>query len=258
MSRIFVCAALAVALIPSLGRADVIMLEDFEDNTVNYTISTGGEFYDTNHDYFTIVPLNGAVAPDDGPYTGFGGSNFFGAEDMDDSDGPGAGTQTLTFTINVSGFEDLRFSGLFAAGGNSTGGADGTIRYDDEDGIRVRATLDADPIQDLLAFEAVEPGGDTSNNELRQDADFNNVGDAAGFMPTAAFAAFNDIAISGTGNTLVLEIEVTSTANNESLAFDNISVSGTAIIPEPSSAILLMIGMVAVVFAGRKKLASKK
>ena len=242
---IFLSAFLVAAV-----SADVIMLEDFEDNTVNYTGVT--EFHDSDNDFFTIVPLNGAFNSDDGPYTGFNGSNFFGAEDIDDPDGPGFDFQTMVFNINIANFTDLTFSVMFAAGANSTGGTDGTIRYDAADGFRVTAQIDGGAVQDLLAFEALEPGGDQFNNELRQDADFNGIGDAAGFLPTATFTAFNGIAISGTGTNLVLRIEVYSDANNEEFAFDDVTIEGINTIPEPGSAALL-IGVFGIAFLRRRR-----
>jgi len=214
-----------------------IMLEDFEDLAVNYVVS-GGEFHDGPNDLFTIVPLNGATSPDDGPYTSFGGSSYFAAEDINDADGPGFDTQILTFNINITGALGLTFDGLFAAGGNSIGGTDAAIRYDDEDGIRVRAQIDGGLVQNLLAFEALEPGGDLTNNELRLDADFDGIGDVTGFLPTSTMTAFNGLDITGTGANLVLTIEVTSTAGGEAVAFDNIEVSAVTV-PEPSSALLL-------------------
>lgn len=246
MRKILSTLLFILLCITSLNGA-IIMLEDFEDLTVNYTVSDG-EFYDSGNDYFTIVPLNGAATPDDGPYTGFNGANFFAAEDINDPQGPGVSTQTMTFTIDISGATGLKFSGLFAAGGNSTGGDLG-YRYDAEDGVRVRAQIDGGTIQNLLAFEAAEPAGDTTNNELRIDANFDGIGDSTGFQPTSAMTAFNDIAITGTGNSLVLSIEVTSTAGDEGIAFDDIEVTGN-VIPEPSSTALL--GLAGIFLLGRR------
>lgn len=223
------------------------MLEDFEDATVKYTVSDG-EFYDTDGDYFTIVPLNGAITPDDGPYTGFGGSNFFAAEDMDDSAGPGTDFQTLTFTIDITGATGLKFNGLFGAGANEAGGTFG-FRGDSDDGLRVRAQIDGGAVQNLLAFEALEPGGATSNQEFRQDANFDGVGDDGGFIPTSAMTQFSNIDITGTGTSLVLTIEVHADAGDEAFAFDNIEVTGD-VVPEPSSTALL--GLAGLFLLGRR------
>lgn len=242
----------ALVFCPFVLRADIIMLEDFEDGTVNYTGVT--EFHDSANDYFGRVPALGAIAPDDGPYTGFGGTNYFAAEDINSTmiggGGPGLATQTLEFTINIAGHESLKFSGLFAAGGNDAGNSDG-FRYDDEDGLRVTAQIDGGGVQNLLAFEAAEPGGDLGNNELLIDANFDGIGDPAGFQPTESFTAFNDIGITGTGTELLLKIEVTATAQSEAFAFDNVQVSGMKVVPEPSSFILA--GLTALMFSRRRR-----
>lgn len=247
VTKYFYPALISPLLLFPAAEAASIMLEDFEDASVNYTVSHG-EFFGTGKDHFTIVPLNGAATPDDGPYTGFAGSNHFSAEDINDAAGPGADTQTLTFNIDISGATGLKFSGLFGAGGNDSGGTF-DFRYDDEDGIRVRAQIDGGAVQNILAFESVEPGGDTSNTQLRQDTDFDGIGDALGAAPTAALTLFDNIDITGTGSNLVLTIEVTSSAGDEGLAFDMIEVTGD-VVPEPSSTALL--GLAGLFLLGRR------
>ncbi|TWT81901.1 hypothetical protein CA13_33560 [Planctomycetes bacterium CA13] len=213
-----------------------LMLEDFEDNTVHFS-SSSALFHDGSNDYFTITPLNGVSDPIDA-YSGFGGNNYFAAEDIDDG-ATRPSTATLSFNINISNFESLTFDGLFAVGGN--GAAIPT--YDDEESVLVRATIDAGPTQNLLAFEAVEPGGDVTNNIVRQDTDFDGIGD--GFMPTSTFTAFNDLVIVGDGANLLLEVVVTSTDGGSEFAFDNLAVRGISSVPEPSSlACLLVTGFV--------------
>ena len=232
MNRQLVLGFLATTLFalacPADGVASILMFEDFEDNSVNFTASDG-LFYDTANDHFTIAPLNGASAPSDGPYSGFAGNNYFSAEDIDDPQGPGTDSQTLTFLVNISGYSDLSFYGLFAAG-NSLGN---DAQYDAPDGVRVRAQIDGGPIQNLLFLEATQPGGDRFNNELRVDSDFDGIGDDL-LIDTNA-KAFN-LGILGTGSTLALTIEVHADAAGEELAFDNIRVSGLmAPVPEPTS-----------------------
>lgn len=226
-------------LLPSVASSAVIMKEDFEDASVNYTIATGGEFYDTANDHFTITPLNGAGAPDDGPYTGFNGANFFSAEDIDDPQGPGASTQILVFTINVTNYTNITVSGLFAAGNHDTGNGDALNRYDASDQVIVRASLDGGLAQNLYALQAAEPGGDTTNNELRIDTNFDGVGDGA--IMTNAAVSTGSLAVTGTGNTLVLEVLVSMNAGNEEVAFDDIMVEGD-LVPEPSSMTLMGLG----------------
>lgn len=209
------------------AQSTVLLTEDFEDNVVNYTTSTP-EFHDGTSDYFTITPLNG-VANSIDAYSGFGGSNYFAVEDMDDGNSrPGSGT--LSFNVNVAGFENLSLDMLFAAGGNGAG----VPAYDSDDGFLVRASIDGNPFQNLLAFEAAG----TTNQLLLQDTNFDGTGD--GFQPSESFTAFNGLAIAGTGSNLLLEIVVDSNDGNVEFAFDNIVVSGTSAVPEPGSAVLLI------------------
>lgn len=241
---VLLIALVSTQLLGGVANGGILMLEDFEDSTVHYTASQG-EFFDTGNDHFAIVPLGGNASPADGPYTGFAGSHFFSAEDIDDPQGPGFDTQTLTFDVDIRGATNLTFGGMFAAGANDGSNAS-SLPYDDEDGLVVRAQIDGGSIQNLIAFQATEPGGDISNNELRLDADFNGVGDPSGFLPTSTFSAFNQLPILGTGNQLLLTIEFTADANNEELAIDNIQIAGdhfdNAMVPEPNSMAIVAIG----------------
>lgn len=194
----------------------VLLVEDFEDNTVNYTVSTG-EFFDSSNDHFTIVPLNGAADPVT-PYVGFQGSNFFSAEDM--NNGGRVDTQTLTFSVNVEDYSNITLSGLFAVGGNAAV----PPAYDDEESLLVRARFDGGAFENILAFEAEEPGGDTTNNLIRMDTDFDGVGD--GTIPDHNFMLLTSAPLAGSGTTLEVEVIVTSTDGGSEFAFDNFMVEG--------------------------------
>lgn len=226
--RILLACAILVASAFSSLQADIVLFEDFEDNTVNYTVDRS-EFHDGVSDYFTITPLNSAANPVS-PYTGFGGSNYFAAEDIDDGN-TRPSTGTLSFNVGIAGFTDLNLDLLFAAGGNGAG----VPSYDSNDGFLVTAQIDGGSIQNLLAFDAVG----TTNQLLRQDTDFDGTGD--GFLPSSAFTAFNGLAIAGTGSNLVVEIFIASNDGNTEFAFDNVTINGTSAVPEPSS--LMVIGM---------------
>lgn len=212
------------------AEADVLLFEDFEDNVVTFTASDG-LFHDGTSDYFTIVPLNNPANPSV-PFSGFAGNNYFAAEDLDDG-GTRPATQTLSFNVDIAGFENLTLSSLFAAGGN-----DASPAYDSNDGFLIRASIDADPFQNLLAFEAIG----TTNQLLRQDADFDGTGDVAGFQPSEAMTSFADLVILGTGSTLNLEIVVSSNDGNGEFAFDNVLIQGDAV-PEPSTLAVAVLAL---------------
>lgn len=220
----------------SAAQADLIVLEDFEDNVLNFTASQA-LFHDGSNDYFTITPLNGAADPETGSFAGFGGTHYFAAEDIDDG-GTRPTNGTLSFNVNVSGFTDLYVDLLFAAGGN-----DGIPAYDSNDGFLVRASLDGGAFQNLLAFEAEEVAGSTTNQLLKQDADFNGTGDAAGFQPDHNFTAFNNLIIAGTGTNLLVEISIDSNDGNGEFAIDDFAIHGTNTVPEPSTFALGIIGL---------------
>lgn len=235
----------------TVADADLLMLEDFEDNTVNYTGVT--EFYDTANDHFTIVPLNGVAGHDDGMHTGFGGSYYFSAEDMNDAQGPGFDTQALVFNINITNYTDLVFSGLFAAG-NNNGAVGQSPRYDGAPGtfanatdfVHVTAQIDGGVVQPIIGWAGVG-----ENGQLRRDNDFDKVGDGS-ILGLAAASVIN-FPINGTGNNLALSIEISMDASGEEFAMDNIRVNGTAV-PEPSG--LLALSLVAVGLAAIRRIRS--
>ena len=131
---------------------------------------------------------------------------------------------------------------LFAAGGN----ANPTPAYDSDDGFLVRASLDGGASwQNLLAFEAEG----TTNQLLRQDTNFDGVGD--GFLPSGEFTAFNGLSIAGTTDNLLVQVIFDSNDGNGEMAIDNVQINGFSAVPEPSS--LVVIGMIGVGMAFRRR-----
>ena len=222
----------------AMSQAVVIAFEDFEDLTVNFTASNG-LFHDGSSDYFHITPLAGAAAPSTGAFTGHNGNHHFAAEDIDDG-GTRPSQQTLTFTIGITGFENITVSTLFAAGGN-----DATPGYDANDGYLMRASIDGNPFQNLLAFEATG----TTNQPLAQDTDFNGTGDGSAIDHN--FLTYGGLAVTGTGNVLTLEIIIDSNDGSGEFAFDDVIVEGDSTIPEPSTGLLALAGA-ALLFRRRK------
>lgn len=244
---------LSLATLSSIqtANADILFLEDFEDvnfgsgsgvgqDAVMFTVSNG-LFHDGGSDYFHSTAA-GAAVPANGPYTGFSGTHFFAAEDIDDG-ATRPDFQTLGYTIDIAGFTDLTFDGLFAAGGNA-----GTNLYDFNDHVRVRYSIDGGSFDNLLAFEANVNNTSVTDTQVSLDADFDGVGDGV-FLPTATFTAFNGLAIAGTGNNLLLEIEVFAEGSGNEFAFDNLTINGTAAttpVPEPSTFIGMgVVGLMA-------------
>lgn len=228
---------LAVLAIVPLARADVLLLEDFEDGTVTYTPSVA-EFSDLGRDYFfrtdgsTISPALGV--------TGQGGSFWFGAEDTNGDGGPS--TLTLTWSgISIAGYYDLQFSGLFA----EDDAADAAEDWDTDSIVSIQFQIDGGGYQNLLQFA----GQGATNTEPLRDTDFNGVGDGAALNETFTTYAVN---IGGTGSSLDLRLTIAGLQDgDEDIQFDNIQLRGT--IPEPSTLALLGIAGLAVVATRRRR-----
>lgn len=234
----------------------VLLFEDFEDNATLLTSASNADLEYVNiDDYFAIVPLSGAVDHDDGPIQGVQGNNYFAAEDLNalGFTGPNAGsaTRTLVFELGISDvIGDLSFSGLFAAGSNDLSVGDGNLqRYDFTDGLRVRAQIDNGVLQDLFSLQAANVGGDNTNQALRFDTNFDGTGDGA--LVTNTLTSSGEIPIVGTGNVLLLLIEISSDSTDEDFALDNIMITGTAV-PEPTTALLASLFLGVTVFRRRR------
>ena len=205
-------------------RADVVFNESFETNGQGsrYTASTPfnkqGNYWDRgeNSDFDTLVA-----------YTNPDGSFFWAAEDVD-ATGPGGNgnpVQTLDFTgINIAGFTDLVFSGLFASSGNSLGA--GFPFAEADDGIKVLFRVDGGSWRKGLCFAPVNA---PFLNNLAHDTDCDGSGDGA--VLTEDFTgASNPFTFNIPGGALLdLHIEVKADESSEELAFDFFQVNGEPI-----------------------------
>lgn len=237
MRRYLTAALLAAAICfaASPSNAEIVLLfEDFEDTTVDYTLSNA-ESSDGTGDFFGRVPDISF-----GTFVEYGniqGSGYFAAMDIDASGQVGDpeipdGNATITWSgIDISGAPLLQFSGFFAEDDDGT-----SEDWDADTSLIVQVQIDNGGFVDVLSFQAEEPGGDTTNNRPLLDTDFDGVGDGAEL--TSSFSEFT-AAIAGTGNTLDLRLQLTAfDAGDEDIAFDNITISA---IPEPTSAIALAV-----------------
>lgn len=107
-----------------------------------------------------------------------------------------------------------------------------------DDGIEIHARIDGDIPVLIGSFKP----NSTGQSALYQDVDLDGVGEGT-IVPfdLATFA----LLIPGTGDTLDLSIELTSTSSFETLAADNVRIVDN--IPEPTSLALAAIGF------GRRK-----
>jgi hypothetical protein len=202
-----------------------LLEETFETDGqgVRYTATT--EFIDTASDHWGRTDGNN-ISNVSGPYSGFEGTTFWAAEDVDDPDGNGLETQTILFeNINISGYTNLNFLGLFAAGNENGLGAN---NYDAADQFRVDYRIDgdgADPYTDGVCFAVENNAGDTTNEPIGLDADCDGESDGAGGRLGTAMAE-HGFAIAGTGTTLDVLVTVSMNSGSEEVAFDHLRVFG--------------------------------
>ncbi|MEP3891490.1 MAG: ExeM/NucH family extracellular endonuclease [Hellea sp.] len=191
----------------------LLFLEDFETdgNGTRYFTSVL-EFTDGSADFFTRT--DGSNIGSFYSLTGQGGSSYFAGMDLDGEGGPSTVSLT-TQQIDIAGFTNLSFSGLFAEdddGGNQD--------WDADSYALIEYRLDGGAWTNLLAFAAA--GG--TNTEPLLDTDFDGVGDGPALSDV--FTEYT-AAIAGTGTNLELRVTLENlNAGDEDFAFDNLAVNG--------------------------------
>lgn len=181
-----------------------VTVPTFTDLSGDYAVRTGGTL--GNIGTFNV-------------FAGADGSFFFAVQD---TDGDFAGRTSVALEINdinIAGFSNLRFDGLFAEDDSSDGQED----WDADSLVFVEVSIDGGAFTKLVQFAS----GGATNTEPGLDADFNGVRDGAALTPT--FAAFG-AAIAGTGSLLDLRVVVQGLeAGDEDIAFDALEISGDAV-----------------------------
>ena len=238
MIRILLVASAIVLSISNLTSADIVHFEGFESDG-GYSTNIA-EFTDNANDFF--LRTNGTNINGNVIYKNVQGNSFFAAQDID---GEGA-TLPAQLTINgidISGYANLQFSGMFA----EDEATDGFQDWESSDYVRIYYRIDGGSYQDLMWFG--NNGGGTSAPML--DLDFDSVGDGA--VVTETFTAFT-AAIVGTGATLDLMVEFQLNGADEDFAIDSFTISTTAI-PEPG--FMGLLGLAAISLLARRRPAVK-
>ncbi len=242
-------AALCLAI--GAGRADAseiltLLLEDFEDGAVGYTLSEP-EVFDGDAYFTRAGGTGGATLPGTinyGTPNGSGGTpnasgGYFAAQETNiGQTGLSFDTATMMFSgIDISMANlGLEFSGLFSEDDT------GTEDWDANTSLRVDAQIDGGGFFQIFGIES--SAGDNSAPAV--DTNLDGTGD--GTVITDSFTAFT-AAIAGAGNLLDLRItfDLLNTAGKD-IAFDDITVTGVTSAPEPSS--LLLLGTLAICGCG--------
>jgi predicted extracellular nuclease len=209
----------ALLFLPLIAQAVNLHTEDFETdgNGTRYTVSVEfgpGDPNASSNDYFERTDgsdINAFPA-----YSGPNNSWFWAAEDTDDNGGNGNKEQWLMISgINIAGYSNLQFQGLFAA--------PRTNKYDRPDHMQVEARIDGGTWTKILCFSYFNNNGDNFNEPLGFDADCND--EADGTQLTNVFQDFS-AAIAGTGTTLDVRVLVHADAASEEMAFDFLRING--------------------------------
>jgi len=217
LTRLFLAAWLCL---PVAASAINLHTEDFETdgNGTRYTVSVEfapGDPNASSNDYFTRTDGSDIAAFP--AYSGQNNNWFWAAEDTDDNGGDGNKEQWLMISgINITGYSNLQFAGLFAA--------PRTNKYDRPDHMHVEARIDGGSWVKILCFSYFN-NGDNFNEPLGFDANCDT--EADGTQLTNAFQEFT-ANITGSGNTLDIRVLVYADAASEEMAFDYLRVNGDA------------------------------
>ncbi len=208
--REFVTVTFILLFSNFLSAQTTIFTEDFNNNS-QYSVTLGGEGNHGSNDYFQRTDGSNIGIS----YSSYNGTYFFAAQDIDDGGWTGSDSPSeLTWSgIDISGYTDIKFKGLFASAATS--------KIDKADYLHVQYRIDGGAWINLIWFEN---DGTTYNTFFLEDTDFDGTGE--GTQLHSAFAEFiKDISVTGT--TLDLRITVAVNSGGEDAAFDNFRIIGT-------------------------------
>jgi len=197
--------------------------ESFETDGQGVRYTSSPEFNDGSSDHWGRTDGSN-IGNTTGAYTNMDGTFFWAGEDTDNaaSTGNGNDEQVLTVTgINISGYTNLAFSGLFGAG-NEDG--PGSSKYDDLDHIIVEYQVDGGGYTNGVCFN-FENSGDTFNEPIGLDADCDGESDGIAGRLGTVLTQYG-FSIAETGSSLDLQVRVYADAAGEELAFDNLIITG--------------------------------
>ncbi|RVT79581.1 hypothetical protein EOD40_00265 [Flavobacterium sufflavum] len=176
--------------------------------------------------YFFRTALSG-IALQSGTYSGFEGTKFFAAEDIDRGatcvNASISSNQQVTWSnINISGKTGLSFKGLFADN-DFNGSYQGTSFAPDQDFMAIEYRIDGGAWTKIIGIYA---NTTTSSNVFSVDTDGDLIGDGTALSYTFKELAAN---ISGTGTLLDIRFNCSVNAGStQEIAIDNFRLFETA------------------------------
>ncbi|MDP0500399.1 MAG: hypothetical protein Q7P63_09890 [Verrucomicrobiota bacterium JB022] len=232
----FVCSLLFASVAPLATNAAIVLFEDFEDSAVAYSLSDA-EASDGLNDYWGRVDSDGiSISAANSFGTPPSGTSFFAAEDIGKDPGI-TGTGYVTFeNVAIAGLADLSIGAYFASSYESG------YFWSDGDLVTVQYQIDGGGYTDL--FQITHNG----SGRAAVDSNFDGLGEGTTIGQFQPFSW----AIEGTGSLLDLRIGAASLGGAVSIAFDDVSVSGTAI-PEPKTYALVLGSLAAFGLAFRRR-----
>jgi len=228
------------AIIAAAGSASaaIIFQESFEQ-APGTTYTQSNVFDDGFFDYFSryLSPDNSNAARDDFQ-TGFDGDWAIQGQDFD---GDGfAPTQSVNIPgIGISGMSSM--SVIISFGALNSEPAFDNFEAADGDGFKIFANIDGAGATLIGEFAP----NSTGRSDLYLDTNGDGIGDGAGLTVDLTDYSFN---IAGTGSSLEIIIEMTTTASFEALVIDNVRIDA---IPAPGA--LTLLGLTGLVATRRRR-----
>ena len=191
-------------------------------------------FDDGSFDYFGRFAVPGMGGGRE-PFTNFNGSFGVFGQDIDGDGGPRTGIITIP-NLDISDQSGVAVTVSLGALNSEEAATNDFNNFEaaDGDGIEIYATVDGGVRRLIGKFSPPALGAGTCNGgatcnavgagDLYEDEDFDGVGEGTRLTTALSDFQFN---LGAEGDSLTIEIEVTSTGSFEPIAVDDIRVTGT-------------------------------
>ncbi len=244
--------SLAILSITCSANADTVLLEDFEDSTVTYTVNYADDLSDiANLDWYGRIDPGTAALPAGFNYTNLQGNGFYSAHDIDGALTPIPSDEWIQLDwtgIDISNHENLDLSWFVA----EDEAADGNEDWDMTTSVRIYTNLDGAGFTQIFGIETEDNAGDQGNEQPRIDTNFDGIGDGAEL--TDVLTQYSVAVANGSSLDIRLIIEDLDTSD-EDILFDHLHLQGdfvAAAVPEPSSFAFLLAGGLVLGFRRRR------